>query len=196
MRAMLRTMEKVSRVCLVFGGLLILASALLVTTDVIFRKIFGWTLAGADELSGYAFGAATMLALSAALLGRTNIRIDIAYQGFPRPLRAAADLLGLVLLVGFLAVVTYLAYGVLADSVTHWSRSITPLRTPLAIPQGLWFAGLVLACLTGVVLIVAVSVSILRRDWATVQEIAGIKSVDEQVEEETHLTSTPDNGAR
>ena len=184
---LLDKLNSVSRVCLVFGGFLILAAAFLVTADVIARKIFGWTLAGSDELSGYAFGISTMLALSAALLGRTNIRIDIAYQAFPKPARAFADLFGLVLLVGFIGVVTVLAYGVVSDSFQHWSRSITPLRTPLAIPQSLWFLGLVLALVTGVALIITVALQIVRRDWNAVQKLAGIKSVDEQIDEELHV---------
>lgn len=188
MQTLLSKLDGLSRLCLRFGGFLILASAFLVTIDVITRKIFGWTLAGADELSGYAFGISTMMALSAALLGRTNIRIDIGYQAFPKPMRAFADLLSLVLLVGFLGMVAYLAYGIVADSIQHWSRSITPLRTPLAIPQSLWFLGLLLSVITGVFLILAVATQIVRRDWANVQALAGIKSVDEQIEEETHVS--------
>jgi len=188
MQPLLDKLNGLSRLCLVFGGFLILGAAFLVTADVIARKILGWTLAGADELSGYAFGISTMLALSAALLGRANIRIDIAYQAFSKPARAFADLLGLVLLVGFIGVVTVLAYGVVADSFQHWSRSITPLRTPLAIPQSLWFFGLALALVTGVVLILAVVSNIVRRDWSAVQTMAGIKSVDEQIDEELHAS--------
>ena len=186
MQRLLDRLNGLSRLCLIFGGFLILGAAFLVTADVIARKVLGWTLAGADELSGYAFGISTMLALSAALLGRSNIRIDIAYQAFSKPARAFADLLGLVLFVGFIGVVTYLAYGVVADSFQHWSRSITPLRTPLAIPQSLWFFGLALALVTGVVLILAVVSNIVRRDWSAVQTMAGIKSVDEQIDEELH----------
>lgn len=186
MKSLLHRLETVSNLCVTLGGVLILLAAVLVTGDVIFRKILGLTIAGADELSGYAFGAATMLALSAALLNRSNIRIDIGYQKFPKPARALADLLSLILLVGFIAFVAYLGYGVVADSYQHGSRSITPLRTPLAIPQTLWFAGLCLAVITGVALIVHVATLIAKRQWDAVQKVAGVKSVDEQIEEETH----------
>ncbi len=185
MNGLLSVLDRVSIWCLRFGGLLILLSAFLVTVDVVFRKLLGFTLGGADELSGYAFGIGTMLSLSAAMIGRSNIRIDIGYQAMPIPMRAIADLLALIALVGFIALVSWFAYDVLFDSIKHWSRSITPMRTPLAIPQAFWFAGMVLAVVTGVALIITVAMGILRRDWAQVQKVAGIKSVDEQIEEET-----------
>ena len=184
MQRLLTHPDTVSRYCLRFGGVLILLSAFMVTIDVVCRKLFGVTIAGADELSGYGFGIATMMALSAALIGRANIRIDIGYQTFPKPLRALADLVALVLLVGFIGLIAWVGFDVLSGSLEHWSRSITPLRTPLAIPQALWFVGMFLALVTGSVLILAVLDRIVRRDWNAVQRIAGIKSVDEQIDDE------------
>lgn len=186
MKFLLNRLETLSNLCVTLGGILILTAALLVTGDVVFRKLMGLTIAGADELSGYAFGAATMLALSAAMLNRSNIRIDIGYQRFPKQLRAIADLLGLILFVSFIGLVATLGYGVVSDSYQFWSRSVTPLRTPLAIPQTLWFAGLCLAVVTGTVLILHVATLIAKRQWDEVQKIAGVKSVDEQIDEETH----------
>ena len=165
MQRLITHLDTVSRYCLRFGGVLILLSAFMVTIDVVSRKIFGVTIGGADELSGYGFGIATMLALSAALIGRTNIRIDIGYQAFPKPMRALADLIALVLLVGFIGLIAWVGFGVFAGSAEHWSRSITPLRTPLAIPQAFWFAGMALAVVTGAVLIFAVLQRLFQRDW-------------------------------
>ena len=48
-----------SRIFVWIGGTLILLSALLVTVEVILRKLFNTSIGGADEISGYAFGVAT-----------------------------------------------------------------------------------------------------------------------------------------
>ncbi|MEM6492353.1 MAG: hypothetical protein AAF684_10700, partial [Pseudomonadota bacterium] len=41
------------------GGWALMAAALLVTYDVVTRKILGISIAGADEISGYVFAGAT-----------------------------------------------------------------------------------------------------------------------------------------
>ncbi len=167
------------------GGALLILAALIVTVDVILRKLFNVSMGGSDELSGYAFGIATAGAFTYALLHRANIRVDALYQHLPVWLRGTLDILGHVLLVSFLAYVTWRASLLLGDTYANQSRSITPLRTPLAIPQTLWFAGLLLCVVTGVVMTLSVLVSLIKRDWAAIQQTVGIKSLDEQIEEES-----------
>jgi len=171
------------RIVWISGAMLIFAAAL-VTVDVFFRKIFGVSMAGADEITGYAFGISIMLSLSYAMIHRSNIRIDAAYQHLPAPIRAILDVFGMVLLVGFISFVAWRAGFLLSDTYEHGSRAITPLRTPLAIPQTLWFLGMIFAVITGVVLILAGLIGILKRDWRTVNKRLGIPTVDEQIEDE------------
>ncbi len=168
-----------------FGGSLLILAAILVTVDVFARKFFNLSMAGSDELSGYAFGVSTMLALAYALIHRANIRVDAFYHYFPAPVRALADILGLVMLLGFVALITYLGFNMFMDSVHHGARSITPLRTPLAIPQSAWLLGLGFCLLTGLLLLGASIAALARGDWPAVQRLIGIKSVDEQIIEET-----------
>ena len=58
-----------------FGGALLVLAALIVTVDVILRKLFNISMAGSDELSGYAFAIATSLSLTYALLHLSLIHI-------------------------------------------------------------------------------------------------------------------------
>ncbi len=169
------------------GGLLILAS-FMVTIDVICRKIFGISLGGADEITGYVFGIGIMFSLSYAILHRANIRIDAAYQHMPIWLRAILDWIGLALLVGFIAFIAYRGYFLVADTYQYGSRSITPLRTPLAIPQTPWLIGMGFAVVTGVVLLLAGLAGLLQRNWRYVCKLMGIPTIDEQIEEETEGT--------
>ena len=70
------------------------------------RKFVDRSIGGADELSGYALAIASAWGLGRGVLDRSHIRIDTLYVLFPQPLRAALDLVGLVLLVIFFALVT------------------------------------------------------------------------------------------
>lgn len=168
-----------------FGGALLILAALIVTVDVILRKLFGISMAGSDELSGYAFGIATSLSLTYALLHRSNIRVDALYQHLPEWLRCTLDIVGNILLISFIGYVTWRASLLVADTYANQSRSISPLQTPLAIPQSAWLAGLLLFVVTGTVMTVSSLISFFKRDWTAIQQMFGIKSLDEQIEEES-----------
>lgn len=167
------------------GGALLILAAMIVTVDVILRKLFGISMAGSDELSGYAFGIATSLSLTYALLHRSNIRVDALYQHLPEWLRCALDIVGNIMLISFIGYVTWRASLLVGDTYANQSRSISPLQTPLAIPQTAWLAGLVLFVVTGVVMTISSLISFIKRDWTAVQQMFGIKSLDEQIEEES-----------
>jgi len=168
-----------------FGGALLILAAMIVTVDVVLRKLFGISMAGSDELSGYAFGIATSLSLTYALLHRSNIRVDALYQHLPEWLRCALDIAGNIMLISFIGYVTWRASLLVADTYANQSRSISPLQTPLAIPQTAWLAGLILFVVTGVVMTISSLISFIKRDWTAVQQMFGIKSLDEQIEEES-----------
>lgn len=146
------------------GGALIVASALLVTAEVFLRKFFGFSISGADELSGYAFGVATALGLAFALYERAHIRVDALYRVLPGRLRLAADFFGLALLTAFAAVAATMAWDLVADTLTHNSRSITPLRLPLAIPQLPWLFGWLFFVLCGALVLLAAALRLCRGD--------------------------------
>ncbi|MEM8877946.1 MAG: TRAP transporter small permease [Pseudomonadota bacterium] len=176
--------ERLSRWLAWAGGALIVFSALLVTVEVTLRKLFNISIGGADEISGYAFGVATSFALAFALFERAHIRVDAAYNLFPRWGKLAASLIGLALLVGFGVVVSYMAWGLVADTLQFGSRSITPMRTPLAIPQIPWLAGWLFFVVCGALIFVAALIAVLRGDPAQADRLIGIKSIDEQIEDE------------
>ena len=81
----------VSRFAVWIGGAALMLSAIMVTLDVISRKIFGFTISGSDEISGYVFAAGTTWAYSYCLLHRSNIRIDAVYNLLPPVVRNVLD---------------------------------------------------------------------------------------------------------
>lgn len=185
MLRLIDTAHRLSRVLVWIGGGLILCSALLVTVEVFTRKFLNFSIAGADEISGYAFGVATSLGFAYALFERAHIRVDALFLLLPRAVRTALNFLGLALLIGFVAIVTRTAWDLVADTLTHGSRSITPMRTPLAIPQIPWLIGWMLFVACGVLLFIGSLHAVLTGRTADADRLIGVKTLDEQIEDET-----------
>jgi hypothetical protein len=72
-----------------------------------------------------------------------------------------------------------------ADTITHNSHSITPLRTPLAIPQVPWLLGWLFFLACCLLLIIASIKALVSRDFETVNTLIGTKTIDEQIEDES-----------
>ena len=167
------------------GGALIVGSALLVTVEVFLRKFFNISIGGADELSGYAFGVATALGFAYALHDRAHIRVDALYRIFPKWLQYAANFFGLALLVGFAMITSFVAWDMVADTLTHGSRSITPMRMPLAVPQIPWLFGWIFFAISGFVIILTAVHRLVKKDRAGADALIGVKSLDQQIEDES-----------
>ncbi len=177
--------KRFSQILAWVGGGLIVLSALMVTVDVIIRKLFNFSLGGADEIAGYAFGIATSLSLSFALYERAHIRVDALYNFMPKTIRIITDFLGLILIIGFILVVSYMAYQLLSSSIKYDSHSITPLRIPLLYPQLPWFLGWVACVVSGVIIFATALQALFKRDIARTQSLIGIKSTEEIIEDES-----------
>jgi TRAP-type C4-dicarboxylate transport system permease small subunit len=181
---MLPWATKISRWGVWGGGILTLLSAGLVCFDVIVRKLFAISLGGADELSGYAFAISTTWSLALVVLERANVRVDILYQHFSVRVAAMLDWLSLVALAVFLTMLTRYAYEVLATSWIQNSFANTPLATPLWIPQGLWFVGLVWMVIVLALMLTRASGSLITGDYQSVNRLAGARLSKEEALEE------------
>jgi TRAP-type C4-dicarboxylate transport system permease small subunit len=181
---LLRRAETVSRCAVWFGGALAIASVLLISFDVIARKLFGFTVGGADELSSYAFAIGTSWSLAFVVLQRANVRVDVIYQYLPVRLSALIDWLALASLGVFMVVLTRYVYDMVETSWLRNSAANTPLGTPLWIPQGLWLLGMAWMCVTVALMLLRASTALVTGDIATVKAIAGVRSSQEEAEEE------------
>ena len=179
-------LERISQLAVWVGGAALLAAALMVTVDVLSRKIFNITMSGSDEYSGYVFSATTTWAYSYCLLHRSNVRIDALYNYLPRKITAILDVVGLLLLFYFMSIMTYYAMVSFVDSWVNNSVSITTLGTPQWIPQLFWVAGLILFFVTLIFVVVYSIIALLQRNWDLVARIAGVPSIAETMQEETH----------
>ena len=72
-------LHKLSTAFAVIFGYVFLALSGLVTFETVSRKVFGFSIQGADELGGYALAVGSALAFSVALIERSHIRIDLVH---------------------------------------------------------------------------------------------------------------------
>ena len=126
-----------------FGAVFLILSVV-VTIETICRKVFSFSLQGADELGGYALAVGSTLAFSLALIGRNHIRVDVFHERFPPRGQAVLNWISSVLLALFTIVVVVVSFAVLKDSIAYGSTAQTPWATPLIWPQSLWYAGFVM----------------------------------------------------
>ncbi|WP_108260879.1 TRAP transporter small permease subunit [Mangrovicoccus ximenensis] len=180
-------LEKVARAAAIAGGLGMILVAVMITIDVILRKFTPVTLGGATEIAGFVFAAATAVAYPYALIDRANIRIDPVYTHLPPRIRAVLDAVAMVLLLIFVATLTKSIYGVFSKSWNSGTMTVGVVSIPLWMPQFFWMLGYVLFFLTALFLAICAVVSLLRRDYAHVNRVAGIPSIEEAIEEETHI---------
>ena len=176
--------EKTAQIAVWIGGGLLIFAAVLTTIDVLLRKLFNWSFGGADEIAGYMFAISTAFAFAYATLHRAHVRIDALYIRVPARLRTALDVLGFLMLGGFLGVMAERAFDVWWNSVLNSSVSITPLVTKLAWPQGFWFAGILFFVLVFCLMMARIVTALFARDWLRIAQLVGPRGVEEEVKEE------------
>ena len=178
---------RISHVAVWVGGFALTLSAIMVTLDVISRKLFRYTISGSDEISGYVFAASTTWAYSYCLFSRSNIRIDAFYNVLNQRPKAILDIIGLLLLLYYIYLLTTNAISVFLENVEYNSSAQTTLATPLWIPQIFWVSGLCFFLLCLSFLAVYGLTALFKGDWKTINTIAGVRSVEEDIQEETHV---------
>ena len=124
-------------------GIIFLVLSVIVAVETISRKVFDFSLQGADELGGYALALGSTLAFTLAIIGRNHIRVDVFHELLPRRVQAWLNWLSMILLAFFATVVVVVSFHVLAETMQFGSTAQTPWATPLIIPQSLWYAGFI-----------------------------------------------------
>jgi TRAP-type mannitol/chloroaromatic compound transport system permease small subunit len=146
-----RWLTAVSQLMAYISGYGILAVALLVTIDVVMRKLGISPINGSDEISGYALAVLFSWSCSYALFTGSHLRVDVFYRLFPVRMRAWHDVAAAAAFLVLAFIFAWAASGVFMESLSKMRLANTTLRTPLWIPQALWalgFAVFLLSALT------------------------------------------------
>ncbi len=166
-----------------FGGALVTAAAFVISIDVLMRKLLGTTLGGASEISGYVLAVSTTWALALALIDRAHVRIDSLYALLPTRVCAILDIFALLSFMLFAAMLTWQGWIIFAQSVALNAHSLTPLETPLAIPQFLWVAGFAFFFVVMLLLLVRAVTALAVGDIDAVRRLLGSRTALQELEE-------------
>lgn len=146
---MFRALEWVSAKAMTIAGWCYLVITLLICFDIAARRLLGFSTEATTEVTGYLMAIGMSWGLAGTLFERGHVRIDVLVQKLPLKVRVwlhLASLLALLVATGFFA---WGAFSLARDSWDFGSTDLSALHTPLAIPQGLWAAGLALLLLAG-----------------------------------------------
>lgn len=165
------------------AGFAYLLMTLLICSDVISRKFFGFSTEATVELCGYLLAFGMSWGLAGTLIQRGHIRIDVILQKFPLWPRAVLHLLALLVLQVTAFAMTYGAYQLVAESILLNATDLTSLRTPLVIPQGLWLVGLVVFSILILVLMMQALIHLFKGDPTSIDDMFKPRSYVEEAEE-------------
>lgn len=144
---MFRALEWLSRRAMTVAGWCYLLITALICFDIVARRLLGFSSEATAELTGYLMAVGMSWGLAGTLFERGHVRIDVLVQKLPLKVRVWLHLASLAALLVATAFFVYGAFSLAKDSYDFGSTDLSALHTPLAIPQGLWAAGLALLLL-------------------------------------------------
>lgn len=185
----------VCRFAAILCGWGLLGLSVLTCVEIVGRKLFGFTLNGIDEVGGYALAISTAFGFALALVRRAHTRVDLLLVNLPPRAQAALNAVAAVVLAAFAVFMAERGFAVLSESLEFRSVSNSPLQVPMWLPQGLWFAGLVLFAVVAAALAVDAVRRLTRGETRTMNALYGPPTVLEEIEEELG-TELPDLNRR
>jgi TRAP-type C4-dicarboxylate transport system permease small subunit len=177
-------MKPVQRILAWVFGAIFLALSVVVSVETLARKLFNYSIQGADELGGYALAAGSVIAFSLALVGRNHIRVDVFHERFAKRTQAVLNVVSYVLLAVLAVLIAWVAFKVVTDTLAYNSTAPTPWQTPLIYPQSVWYAGLVVFALVTVSYAARAVWLLARGDIERVNRDFPPKSTKQEVKEE------------
>lgn len=170
-----------ARFIAILGGWWLLLLSFVTCIEIFGRKLLGVSLQGIDEVGGYTTAVFSALAFAWALVSKSHTRVDFLLAHLPPGLRALLNATAYALLAAFGVFATLRGYEVLDESLLFDSHSVTPLQTPMWIPQSLWLFGLGAFALVAVLLALH-ALWLLATDRERLNDLYGPMTLDEEVE--------------
>lgn len=165
--------------------------AFFIAFDVLARAFLGFSTGSTVEISGYMLAFGLSWGLAHGLAQRGHVRIDVLINHLPRPARMWLHLLSLALLAFLMAFLAKGAWDLVDESLLFNATDISALRTPLAIPQGLWAAGLIVFLLLIMAMLLENLLLALAGDARKVERNLSSRSYTEEAEEALVAMKTP-----
>ena len=144
---MFRLVEVAARHAMSVAGWAYVAITALICFDIVARRLLGFSSEATSELTGYLMAIGMTWGMAGTLIERGHVRIDVLVQKLPLAVRVWLHLASLAALATTAGFFVYGAVSLARDSLELGATDLSALRTPLALPQGLWAAGLALLAL-------------------------------------------------
>lgn len=135
------------------AGWCYLAITALICFDIVARRLLGFSSGSTTELTGYLMAIGMSWGMAGTLYERGHVRIDVLVQKLPLRVRVWLHLLSLIALLVSSGFFVYGAFTLALDSWQLGASDLSSLSTPMALPQGLWAAGMALLLLAGIALL-------------------------------------------
>ena len=165
------------------AGWLFVVCAVFITLEVFARNFLGFSTRSTTELSGYMLAVGIAWGLANALAERAHVRIDIVINRLPAGMRQHLHVVALAFLLVLAVAMAYGAWYITNESIEFRAADMTGLRTPLAIPQGLWGFGIfVFACLC-LVLFARAVLLLARGQGGDVDRMLGSRTYQDEARE-------------
>lgn len=176
--------QRISRVLAwIAGAMVLFGCSLLITIDVLTRFFFKRGMVESFEISGYALAACIGLGLAFTVTSKSNIRVDILLDAFPRPVRVASDIFAALSLAVIALTLAWFAWKTLAQSHAMNAKSVSVLQTPMIIPQGIWWVGLFWFAAMAVIVPVQAIIRLIKGDGHGFDRLIGSLRVTEEIEQ-------------
>lgn len=137
-------MKSYSRLCALIFGITMTLLCIVITVETLLRKVFNHSLAGVDELSGYAIAIGAPLCFAVAAIEQSHIRINLFYIRLPRILKITLNAVSAILLTVLAIYLAIFTYRTVAETSLFGSIAQTPWMTPLIWPQSIWLIGMLI----------------------------------------------------
>jgi TRAP-type C4-dicarboxylate transport system permease small subunit len=170
------------------GGLLLLLT-FTVTTEILIRRFAGSSLAGVDELAGYALAIVAAFAFTETLFVRGHIRIDFSLHRVGKRIRALLDFVAMSGMIIFFGMIVYYGWLLLLRGLVMGTRSTSPLAILLWIPQSIWFFGMVLFVATSILLLLRALLAVSTGDYDLENRLIGAISPNDEISAELNLVA-------
>jgi TRAP-type C4-dicarboxylate transport system permease small subunit len=176
--------QRISRILAwIAGAMILFGCSMLISIDVITRYFFKRGMVESFEISGYAMAACIGLGLAFTVTSKSNIRVDVLLDAFPRPVRVLCDILAALALAVVALTLAWFTWKTLAQSHAMNAKSVSVLQTPMVIPQGIWWVGLFWFAAVAVIIPVQAIIRLSKGDSAGFDRLIGSLRVTEEIEQ-------------
>ncbi|WP_323764149.1 TRAP transporter small permease [Marinovum sp.] len=177
-------MKTYSRICAIVFGLMMTALCVVIAVETVLRKLLNHSLAGVDELSGYAIAIGAPLCFAVTAVERSHIRINLLHMRMPERMQAVLNLISAMSLSALALFLLVFTVRTVQETQMFGSVAQTPWMTPLIWPQLAWMIGMGIFTLSTVALAVRALMLAARRDGLALTREFAPETVEDELEAE------------